>query len=68
MLRNEIKMNTKDFNLKQVIQDRVNLEDRWAWANRKEEVTLPRYEKPQKVEFTAGVYNFIKGTLNELKP
>jgi len=61
-------MNTKDFNLKQVIQDRVNLEDRWAWANRKEEVTLPRYTPTEAPKLDAGVWNMAMNLLNQLKP
>lgn len=47
------------------------LEDRRAeieWGNSENDEYIPKYEKPTKVKFTAGIYNFIRGVLTDLRP
>jgi hypothetical protein len=61
-------MNIHNWSVQQAIQDRVRKEDVYAWSQRKENRYLPKYEKPQKVQFTAGIYNFIRQVLNDLRP
>lgn len=45
------------------------IEDRRAeieWAQKEEKIVLPKYEKPPKIKLTAGVYNMVKGFINNL--
>lgn len=61
-------MNTKDFNLKQVIQDRANLEANYEWAKQDERPNLPSVAQQKPLPLTAGVWNMVRGFINELRP
>jgi len=47
------------------------LEDRRAeieWALKKEKIVLPKYQKSTTPKLTVGVWNMVRGFINELKP
>ena len=55
-----MKFNPKNFNPKQVIQDRANLESNWEWATKNDKIDLPKYQKCDPLKPSAGLYNFLK--------
>lgn len=61
-------MNHANWSIQSEIVKRVQLEDRHNWALKEEKIELPKYVKPKKVEYNAGVWNFVKGILKELQP
>ena len=62
-----MKFNPKDFNIQDVIQARVNLEDEVAHAN-DPIPPLPKYIPIKVNKDSVGWFNFVKTTLNELRP
>lgn len=57
----------KPFDLKEIIQQRVNTEALVKWAET-ETPLLPSYQKPVIIKGRAGCVNFIKDILIQLKP
>ena len=56
-------MNTANWSVQQAIKDRVAIEDRYFWALKEEKIELPKYVKPERLPFTAGVYNMVRQLL-----
>jgi hypothetical protein len=61
-------LNKANWSIQDEIQKRANLESNYDWANRKEEVTLPRYTPTEAPKLDAGVWNMAMNLLNQLKP
>lgn len=61
-------MNTKNWSIQQAIKNRVDIEDRYSWAISNINTELPKYEKPPRIKLTAGVWNMVRGFINELRP
>ena len=61
-------MNSKDFNLKQIIQDRANLESWYEWGQKDDKIELPKYKKCDTIKANASWYNLIRDVLCQLKP
>lgn len=53
----------KPFDIRQVIQERVNREALETWAKNSETLPLPRYEKQVIPKLTGGVWNMVKQML-----
>jgi len=61
----------KPWSLKSAIQKQVDIEDRHAWATSKTKVTLPEYQKPQRMNLTLFFKNSVEMIRNgvlELRP
>jgi len=57
----------KPFDLKNIIQQRVNREAEVEWS-KTQTPEFPKFTKPETVPFSAGVYNFIRSNVLELRP
>ena len=58
----------KAFDLQQLIKDHVNRESNVEWALRDDRQEPPKVEKQPIPKLTAGLYNFIKYNILELRP
>jgi len=59
--------NSKDFNIQDLIKTRVNREAEVEWS-KNQTIESPKFTKPKRVTFSAGVYNFIRSNVLELRP
>ena len=57
----------KPFDLKNIIQQRVNREAEVEWS-KNQTTESPKFTKPKRGTFSAGVYNFIRSNVLELRP
>jgi len=57
----------KPFDLKNIIQQIVNREAEVEWS-KNQTTESPKFTKPKRVTFSAGVYNFIRSNVLELRP
>ena len=57
----------KPFDLKNIIQQIVNREAEVEWS-KNQTIESPKFTKPKRVTFSAGVYNFIRSNVLELRP
>ena len=55
--------NEKNWTIETEIKKRVNKEALYNWAISKTDTRLPKYEKPQKLKLTAGVFNMCRQLL-----
>lgn len=63
-----IKLSSVKAHPREIFKALVDREAKINWALKEEKIELPRYVKPIKVEYNAGVWNFVKGILKELQP
>lgn len=55
--------NYKNWSIQQEIKKRVNMEALVEWAQNYKPMKIPKVKKVEKVEFTAGVYTFLRELL-----
>lgn len=63
-----IKLSSVKAHPREIFKVLVDREAEIDWSLKEEKVVLPKYEKPPRIKLTAGVWNMVRGFMNEFRP